>query len=320
MVIGLTTRWEVVLNSSPLNLGFSMDYPAKILLFGEYGIILDSMALSVPYERFSGQIRISNKLSSIEFESNYEIKKLLSYFKVDLSRFQFINIGLLEEEINQGLYFDSSIQYGSGLGSSGALTAAIYERYLFKTLQNDYQKMRMDLAVIESHFHGKSSGLDPLVSLLNKPLLIEAQSSVISVIDLSAFLNSYTIFLINTHSTGNTGALVNEFMERRQNKEFRNNIDNEYIPIINQTIGAVINSDFISFDHLISKYSLFQLSHFTAMIPKSMRSFFGYGIESGEYYLKLCGSGGGGYILGIARNRLKAEAYFNLNHLEYMVV
>jgi len=297
-----------------------MDYPAKILLLGEYGIIFDSMALAIPYERFSGQIRTTKKLSSVEVGSNNELKKLLSYFKDNISRFQFINIELFEEEIDQGLYFDSSILYGAGLGSSGALTAAVYKRYLFKTPQNNYQLMRMDLAAIESCFHGKSSGFDPLVSLLKKPLLLEAQSSIISIIDLSAFIDSYTIFLINTHSTGNTGALVNVFMERCQNQEFRNYIDNEYIPIINQTIGAVLNSDFISFDHLISKYSLFQLSHFKTMIPQYMRSYFEYGIESGEYTLKLCGSGGGGYILGIARNRLKAEAYFNLNHLDWMVV
>jgi mevalonate kinase len=278
------------------------------------------MALAIPYERFSGRFKISKKLSSKEVESNNELKKLLSYFKAEVSRFQFVNIGLFEQEINQGLYFDSSIPYGSGLGSSGALTAAIYERYLFNTPHNNYQLMRMYLAAIESCFHGKSSGFDPLVSLLHKPLLMETESRIISIIDLSAFINSYTLFLINTHSTGNTGILVNDFIERYRNQEFRNSIDNEYIPIINQTIGAVINSDFISFDHLISKYSLFQLSHFKAMIPQKMRSYFKYGIESGDYILKLCGSGGGGYILGFTRNRLKAEAYFNLNHLEYMVV
>ena len=56
------------------------------------------------------------------------------------------------------------------------------------------------------------------------------------------------------------------------------------------------------------------------MIPLTMRKYFKYGIERGDFYLKLCGSGGGGYILGLARDCQRAASYFNLNHLEYMVV
>jgi len=301
-----------------------MNYPAKILLFGEYGIILDSMALAIPYVRFSGQFRFCNQLSDnrskMEVESNYELKKLLNFLKNKTSRFKFINLERFEDEVNQGLYFDSSIPFGSGLGSSGTLTAAIYERYLLYSQHNEFQSIKTDLAAIETYFHGKSSGFDPLVSLLNKPLLMNNQSSIISDIDLSTFFSTYTIFLINSHSKGNTGALVSLFMENYQNQDFKKSIDNEYIPIINQTIGAVTASDFGSFDRFISRYSEFQFTYFEAMIQPGMRNYFEHGIVSGDFSLKLCGSGGGGYILGIARDRIKAESYFNLNHLDWTVV
>ena len=301
-----------------------MDYPAKILLFGEYGIILNSMALAIPYPRYSGQFRFSNTPAEnqlkAEAESNEELKKLLNFLKTNTSRFQFINLEHFEDEVNHGLYFDSSVPVGSGLGSSGALTAAIYERYLIYSHHNEFQSIKTDLASIETYFHGKSSGFDPLVSLLNKPLLMKGQSSVISDIDLSTFFSAYTLFLINSYSKGNTCALVSLFMEKYHSPEFKESIDNEYIPIINQTVGAVTRSDFGSFDRLIPRYSEFQLSYFEAMIPQKMRSYFEYGIENGDFYLKLCGSGGGGYILGIARDRFKAESYFNLNHLDWTVV
>ena len=38
------------------------------------------------------------------------------------------------------------------------------------------------------------------------------------------------------------------------------------------------------------------------MIPKLYRKLWKDGIESNAYYLKLCGSGGGGYILGFTEN------------------
>lgn len=302
-----------------------MHYPAKILLFGEYGIILNSMALAIPYPRFSGQFRFCNQISDdrskTEAKLNHELKKLLTHLKTNTAKFQFINFELFEDEINQGLYFDSSIPVGSGLGSSGALTAAIYERYLIKSnYKPEYHTIKSDLAAIESYFHGNSSGFDPLISLLKKPILKGNQNSFITDIELSDFFKTHTLFLINSHLKGNTSTLVNNFMDEYKNLTFKNNIDNEYIPIINQTIGAIKESDFGSFDILISKYSKFQLSHFDTMIPQKMKTYFEYGIDSDNFSLKLCGSGGGGYILGFTRDFLKTKSYLNLNHLDWTVV
>jgi len=299
-----------------------MNYPAKILLFGEYGIILNSMALAIPYPRFSGQFRFPGTItdSKSEIESNCELKKLLSFLKCDSEKFNFIHLERFEDEINRGLYFDSSVPVGSGLGSSGALTAAIYERYLIQAHQNNYQLIKTELGAIETCFHGKSSGFDPLVSLLKKPVMMGSKSSIITDFNLTPFFNNYTLFLINTHSKGNTGALVNHFMENYNHPKFKKSIDNEYIPIINQVIEAVIESDFVSFDELMAGYSRFQLSHFETMIPQSIRKYFEHGIETSDFHLKLCGSGGGGHLLGIAHDRLKAASYFNLNHLDWMVV
>jgi len=297
-----------------------MEYPAKILLFGEYETILNSMVLAIPLPRYSGQFRFSatsgDHSSKTEAESNDALKKLFEYLKVNSTKFQFIDLELFEEEINQGLYFDSSIPIG--LGSSGALAAAIYERFLIYSQNNKYQTIKSDLAAIETHLNGKSTGLNPLVSLLNKPLILKGKSSVIADVDLSDFFNNYTLFLINSDLPVNTDALVNILIEKNQN--IKKMIDNEYISIINQTIEAVIGSDFFSFERLISKYSEYQLSNLGAMIPLHMKPYFEHGIKSGDFYLKLCGSGSGGFILGIARDRFKAESYFNLNHLDWTVV
>ena len=301
-----------------------MSYPAKILLFGEYGIILNSMALAIPYPRFSGQFKWSDSSTKsplhTAIESNKELKNLFAFLKNKAGKFQSLNLNLFEDEVNKGLFFDSSVPIGSGLGSSGALTAAIYERYVTHVSQNDYQFIKTEMGAIESFFHGKSSGFDPLISYLKRPIMIDNHSSVITSFDLARFFNNYTLFLVNTNSNGDTGALVSYFLENYKNHDFKNSIDNEYIPLVNEVIGSVINTDFDSFDELIARYSEFQLAHFGAMVPIKMRKYFEHGIESGDFYLKLCGSGGGGYMLGLATNRLRAESYFNLNHLEYMVV
>jgi mevalonate kinase len=43
------------------------------------------------------------------------------------------------------------------------------------------------------------------------------------------------------------------------------------------------------------------------MIPEHFHGIWQKGIESNDYYLKLCGSGGGGYILGFTQDFEKAK-------------
>jgi len=49
------------------------------------------------------------------------------------------------------------------------------------------------------------------------------------------------------------------------------------------------------------------LKHFKPMIPDSFHHLWKQGIESNDYYLKLCGSGGGGYILGFTEDYQKTQ-------------
>ena len=44
------------------------------------------------------------------------------------------------------------------------------------------------------------------------------------------------------------------------------------------------------------------------MIPDNFKKLWKEGIDSNSYYLKLCGSGGGGFILGFTENLEQAEA------------
>jgi mevalonate kinase len=49
------------------------------------------------------------------------------------------------------------------------------------------------------------------------------------------------------------------------------------------------------------------LKNFHPMIPKNFHELWKKGIETNDYYLKLCGSGGGGFILGFTEDYQKAQ-------------
>ena len=43
------------------------------------------------------------------------------------------------------------------------------------------------------------------------------------------------------------------------------------------------------------------------MIPEQFHQLWQQGIDSNDYYLKLCGSGGGGYMLGFTEDLERAQ-------------
>lgn len=290
---------------------------AKILLFGEYSVIFDSMGLTIPYTHFKGELSFidEDKYTDYDFaiNSNELLKEYLPYLKdLDESGALKCNINLknLEADINKGMYFESTIPLGFGLGSSGALVASIYDRYVSEKIKNDWKinkaniiKLKDVFSQMESYFHGKSSGLDPLNSYIKFPLLIKNKEEIELVgLPRNRVDGNGAIFLINSGKPGKTGPLVNSFLKKCENSDFLNLIKTELIPLNNRIINYLINGEINRFFKGLGKLSQFQLNHFEYMIPENLKKQWQEGIATGEYYLKLCGSGGGGFILGFTKN------------------
>ena len=147
---------------------------SKILLFGEYGIIKDSKGLSIPYNFYNGALKIDENKSDKTKDSNSNLKRFADYLnslQIEQPELVSFDIESLNADISKGMYFDSSIPQGYGVGSSGALVAAIYDQYaqdkitvLENLTREKLLKLKSIFGEMESFFHGKSSGLDPLNS------------------------------------------------------------------------------------------------------------------------------------------------------------
>ncbi|NNK87041.1 MAG: mevalonate kinase, partial [Flavobacteriaceae bacterium] len=102
---------------------------SKILLFGEYGIIKDSKGLSIPYSFYNGALKMDGSDGEKARTSNARLNEFAEYLHtLDKALVKF-DFATLERHIEEGMYFDSSIPQGYGVGSSGALVAAIYDKY-----------------------------------------------------------------------------------------------------------------------------------------------------------------------------------------------
>ena len=287
---------------------------AKILLFGEYGIIEDSQGLTLPYSFYKGALKFSSLQTDFERQSNESLKQYAQYLQtLELPLEYALNLKQLEKDLLEGLFFDSNIPQGYGVGSSGALVAAIFERYSVEKYQAEtiskeqLKDLKRIFGQLESYFHGTSSGIDPLICYMNLPILIENRESVDKVSLPVQKEGKGAIFLIDSGEVGETGPMVQIFFEKMKTEGFRKTLKEEFIRYNNACIDHFLKKDMNPFFKNLRALSLWAYDHFKPMIPKSLYSAWKDGLDTNAYYLKLCGSGGGGYILGFTKDYPKAE-------------
>ena len=288
---------------------------SKILLFGEYGIIKDSKGLSIPYNFYNGALKTSNLETKEQVKSNNSLKKLANYLKTEPSELVNFDVDKLSKDLDLGMYFDSSIPQGYGVGSSGALVASIYDKYasdkitVLENLTRDkLLKLKAIFSYIESFFHGNSSGLDPLNSYLSLPILINSKNDVETAgIPSQKQQNKGAVFLIDSGIVGETAPMVNLFMDKMKQDGFRVMLKDQFIKHTDACVDDFLSGNVSSLFKNIKQLSKTVLDNFKPMIPEKFHQLWKKGIETNDYYLKLCGSGGGGYILGFTEDFEKAK-------------
>ncbi|SFZ89385.1 mevalonate kinase [Flaviramulus basaltis] len=287
---------------------------SKILLFGEYGIIKDSKGLSIPYNFYNGALKKDENPSESAIKSNQSLKRFVDYLENIDEKLVTFDFDILKEDVNKGMYFDSSIPQGYGVGSSGALVAAIYDKYaqdkitvLENLTREKLLKLKAIFSEMESFFHGKSSGLDPLNSYLSIPILINSKDNI-EATGIPAQQNGKgAVFLLDSGIIGETAPMVSIFMENMKKEGFRKMLKTQFIKHTDACVEDFLTGNIKSLFKNTKQLSKVVLNHFKPMIPQQFHELWKKGIDTNEYYLKLCGSGGGGYILGFTEDIEKAK-------------
>ncbi|CAM1348209.1 MULTISPECIES: mevalonate kinase family protein [Tenacibaculum] len=287
---------------------------AKILLFGEYGIIKDSKGLAIPFSSYKGALKSANNLTGEAKKSNDSLANFYTYLANLNSDIVSFDLNSLKSDIDNGMYFDSSIPQGYGVGSSGALVASIYDKYannkitVLENLTRDkLLSLKQIFSLMESFFHGKSSGLDPLNSYLSLPILINSKEHIEPAGIPSQKEGKGAVFLLDSEQIGETEPMVNIFMNKMKNEGFRKMVSEEFATHTDACIEDFLQGNVKSLFGNVKKLSKVVLANFKPMIPTAFHKVWEKGIQTNDYYLKLCGSGGGGYILGFTEDYEKAK-------------
>ncbi|MEE4196192.1 MAG: hypothetical protein V2I54_00985 [Bacteroidales bacterium] len=290
-----------------------MIFKAKILLFGEYAVLYHSDALLIPFDKFTGKLDFLDGHSNScqrKIQSNKVLYQLALYIEKvqkesdDLHSFQ---LKRFKRAIDEGLYFNSRIPEGYGTGSSGALSAAVFDSFFRDNAEyyepSGWMALKKQLAVIESFFHGKSSGLDPLVSYLDQGILIQDKN----VQPVKPDFSSFHPFLIDTSVARSTQDFVHLFHNKCQNLEYEKNISTRFLDLNNRCIHSLLKDDHSTFFPALKELSGFQYEAFNEMILPEFKPLWKESLDSEVYSLKLCGAGGGGYLLGFSKRQDQLE-------------
>jgi len=296
---------------------------AKILLFGEYGIIKDSKGLAIPYNAYRGALKSSRDLQGTSKTSNQNLRLFYKYLASLDTQLVSFNLNDLQTDIMNGMYFDSSIPQGYGVGSSGALVASIYDKYaadkitvLENLTREKLLKLKQIFSLMESFFHGKSSGLDPLNSYLSLPILINSKEHIEPAGIPSQKEGKGAVFLLDSEQIGETEPMVSIFMNKMKNEGFRKMISEDFSTITDACIEDFLQGNIKSLFGNVKSLSKIVLKNFKPMIPDAFHKVWEQGIQTNAYYLKLCGSGGGGYILGFTEDYKKTQKILKDHKLE----
>ena len=281
-------------------------YYSKIILFGEYSMIFDATALMIPFRHFHAEWRMDPLLSAPgAVQSNLSIRRFYQYLQGEEDLCDKFDFSRFDADLNSGLFFDSNVPSGYGLGSSGSLTAAVFKRYALEPTL-DLMALKSLLGRMESCFHGSSSGIDPLQCYLNRPFRISSQGVTLLPDD---FLPSeMRVFLVDTGVKSSTKPLVQYFKTKRQDPAYFEEFQHTYVPWVTACIDHLIAGERDRFFAALRQLTEAQLKFLRPMITDNSIDLF---LEQPDFHIgfKISGSGGGGYVLGFTDEVEKTQAF-----------
>lgn len=289
-------------------------YPSKILIAGEYTVLNGSGALVIPYKSSfiqwnkEGQQRDKHLMAFFDYLSKHGVLK------------DFFDLSQMRTSIEESWYLEGNIPMGYGLGSSGAMTAAVWDRFrLRETLEMSVEETLEVFKMMENFFHGKSSGLDPLVSFYQLPVYARDEKiELLKEFDLDSML-PIGLELLDSGWSRQTQKGVNWFQQQRQHQDFRELID-DMSKINQRIIESMIKRDTITFEECWKRISQITMQSFRPLIPDPVYNIWKEGLQSETYYVKLCGAGGGGYFLVYCNDQNYFHKICTLNQLKWIQV
>ena len=285
-------------------------YPCKLLLLGEYTILHGGLAVALPLKNYAGRWQRGGDAAHTA-DGLWQLWDYITEQGFD----DMYDMDKFAADLETGSWFQSDIPRGYGLGSSGAVAAAVYKSYRLSPAVQ-LLHLRRELSQLENCWHSNSSGIDPLVSYIQRPILVQPDGSV-QMKNKEQLLHLGSVYLLDTGISRSTAPLVRWFLEQAQHSDFQQHC----IAALSaqnskawQALGQSSEADWqAAFQHI----SALQLRYMRYLIPAAFVGLWEEGLRTERFYIKICGAGGGGFLLLWAAN---AEVVEELRSRSYKLL
>jgi mevalonate kinase len=151
---------------------------------------------------------------------------------------------------------------------------------------------------------------------LKLPLLIKSKNDLGTVGIPESREGQGAIFLLDSGQPGETEPMVNIFMEKCKQEGFRKMLKSQFVLYNDACIKSFLNREIKDLFSNLKLLSKLLFENFSPMIPSMFHKLWKQGLDTNAYYLKLCGSGGGGFILGFTEDISEAKKLLSKHELE----
>ena len=270
-------------------------YSAKILLFGEHVVLRGGRGLAVPYP--------AKSLSWARSRTADE--RLIDYARwLAENAAEHVDAERMLREVSGGWQLPGDIPTGYGLGSSGAVVAAVYDRFGARSRvhaslrrsraevpqrkqvgEHGAEELRAVLAHLEGYFHGSSSGTDPYVIYHDRPVFLGGGQPP-TLLDLPTDpLRHFELYDTGVERDGSL--FIHRFLERYAQDPAP--IEKHWRTPSDRAIDALLSNDIPALRKAFHEVAAFQRETFGDFFPAGVP----------PTALKLCGAGGGGMLLAL---------------------
>src|SRR5699024_7785618 len=144
---------------------------------------------------------------------------------------------------------------------------------------------------------------DPLSIILNEPILYRSTQDIATTkLPPPSTEKDNVIFLLDSKFPRTTARMMRLFNNLHSKKAFKEKFNQHVKENNNEAILNFLENDTDSFYHSMYNLSDFQLKYMKDFFPEPLQKEVAAGLNNGDYFLKLCGAGGGGFVLGFTQN------------------
>lgn len=282
--------------------------PSKLLLFGEYSILSGSAAITIPLWDFKARLFLPSRETEVNRESNHHIRNFIRFLKQDDYFTEHIDTDELAKIADRGLFLQSNIPEGYGLGSSAALCVALYKAFGRSALTETKSLIAL-YSKMEAYFHGNSSGIDPITIHTGNKLLI--RNGVVKTISNTPNLfNGIYLYLLDSNLPRHAKSFIETYRYLSANSHYVSHFKLNYLPLVDRIVQSAETGNTAWND--LMELSQQQLFFFRKMMPDPIYALWEGQLETRNVCLKLLGAGGGGYFLVFSLKELNHLEDYNL--------